>query len=125
MKFFYPTIAAACIALSACAANKPDTSEYERILSKDQYLELVADRVVKMEGSNFSGTNFSDGTMEGASGDNKLSGTWTWEDNHFCRDGIMGGKPLGRDCQVVEIFGNTLKVTRDEGKGKVVFLQLQ
>ena len=62
-----------------------------------------------------------DGTMTGAfgkEGKHKLTGTWTWEGQHYCRTVKTGSKDYGRDCQVVEMSGDRFTFTRKKGKGK-------
>lgn len=125
MKIPSLVITTVILTISGCASTQTENVEFERIASKEQYLELVAGRVAQMKGSNFSSTAFADGTMKGGGGDRKLSGTWTWEDGFFCREGTIGSDVLKRDCQIIEISGDTLKVKRNRGEGENVVLQLK
>ncbi len=125
MKYLFPTLATICLTISGCASTLPENAEFERISSKEQYLELVAGRVGRTKGTNITSTAFADGTLKGGSGAKKFSGTWTWEDEYFCREVTVGSKVLEPDCQIIEISGSTLKVTRKKGEGEIVFLQLK
>ena len=62
-----------------------------------------------------------DGTVTGAfgkGGEHKLTGTWTWEGQHYCRTLKVGATDYGLDCQVLEVAGNTLASTTEKGKGE-------
>jgi len=63
--------------------------------------------------------------MKGSAGDRTLSSTWTRKKEYFCREGTFGLEALDYDCQVMEISGNTLRVTRNKGKGETIILQLK
>ena len=61
-----------------------------------------------------------DGTMTGAfgkGGKHKLTGTWTWEGEYYCRTLKVGSKDYGHDCQVIEVSGDVFTSTRKKGKG--------
>ena len=59
-----------------------------------------------------------DGTLTGAFGKKKITGTWNWEDTYYCRTAKLGKKDFGHDCQVVEVSGDGLIFIRKKGKGK-------
>ncbi len=61
------------------------------------------------------------GTVTGAfgkGGKHKLSGTWTWEGQHYCRTVKLGSTDYGHDCQVIEVSGDTFASTTKKGKGE-------
>ena len=113
-------LTAIVLTVSGCATTAPDNVVYERITSKEQYVELVTGRAGLSKGSNISTTTFADGTMKGGGGGKTFSGTWTWEEEYFCREGTIGSNVLKRDCQTVEISGDSLKIGRNKGKGESV-----
>lgn len=62
-----------------------------------------------------------DGKLTGAfgkGGKHKLTGTWAWKGQHYCRTVKIGSRDYGRDCQVIEVSGATFASTRKKGKGK-------
>lgn len=63
-------------------------------------------------------TVHDDGTLTGIHAGKKLSGSWSWKDEYYCRTGKVGKKDIGHDCQVVEQSGNNLIFIRKKGKGK-------
>ena len=69
-------------------------------------------------------TDSSDGTLKGSSGDRMLSGKRTWEDGFFCIVGTPGSEVLDIDCQIIEIPGDTFKITRGRVGSESVLLQL-
>ena len=59
-----------------------------------------------------------DGTLSGEFKKKKITGTWSWEDQYYCRTGKLGGKDFGHDCQVVEVSGGTMTFKGKRGKKK-------
>lgn len=125
MKFTHIALTTVVLTVSACATTPAENVAYERITTKEQYIELVAGRAAKSKGSDFSSTALADGTLTSTGGSKKLSGTWTWEEGYFCREGTIGSEPLERDCQIIEIAGDSLKVNRNKGEGESVILKLK
>ena len=86
-----------------------------RIETEQEYREKVVGRKLVLE--NGYVMSHEDGTVSGEFGDQSLSGTWTWEDKYFCRTVKLGTRDFGRDCQVVEVSGDSLTVIRNKGEG--------
>ena len=59
-----------------------------------------------------------DGTLSGEFKKKKITGTWSWEDQYYCRTGKLGGKDIGYDCQVVEVSGSTMIFKGKKGERK-------
>ena len=59
-----------------------------------------------------------DGTLSGESKKKKITGTWSWEDQYYCRTVKLGGKDFGHDSQVVEVSGDTMTFKGKKGKRK-------
>ena len=57
------------------------------------------------------------GKMSGKCGDSKAKGNWQFKNGLVCREIMIGKKEFDPDCQLYEIDGNKLKITRNSGKG--------
>ena len=105
----------AILGLAACA-QQPEVP-FERIATEEQYrAEIVGKKLYYKD--NYAISN-ADGTMEGTFAGG-FKGTWEWVDGHSCRtiNGIEGVPAY--DCQVLEIAGDQVRMTRDKGAGKTV-----
>lgn len=111
-------------ALAAIVTASPIFAEdYQRITSKAEYVE----QIVGKETCNNSGcaTALKSGKMKGKFGSQKFVGAWEWRGNFLCRAGKLGNRDLGTDCQVVEISGKDVRITRNKGKGDVVVYSMK
>lgn len=55
-----------------------------------------------------------------------VTGNWEWQDGYFCRDLTWGGDPLGYNCQLVEVQGDTkIRFTVDRGAGNSAAFRLR
>ena len=98
----------------------PATAEGEGRITTEQELreKVVGKRITNEDGHVVI---HEDGTVTGAfgkGGRDKLTGTWTWEGQHYCRTLKVSGTDYGRDCQVIEVSGDTLASTTERGKGE-------
>ncbi|WP_420862226.1 hypothetical protein [Algirhabdus cladophorae] len=59
----------------------------------------------------------SDGTMDGELKRGAVSGTWSFENGYWCREFEAGGKASPADCQLAELMGDQVRLTRDKGTG--------
>ncbi len=113
----------AYFALAVVTASPALAEGFSRITTKAEYIE----NVVGKNGCNDSGCAkaLKNGKMKGKFGALKFRGTWEWRDQYLCRSGKLGDKDLGTDCQVIEISGNKLRITRNKGEGKSVEYTIQ
>jgi hypothetical protein len=92
-------------------------AEFKAVKKEKQFRQTIVDRKLTSDNGNWTVIN-SNGTQTGKFGKNSYSGTWKWSGKYWCRNGVIGGKELGTNCQLVEIDGNETRFTRDKGKGK-------
>ena len=124
-KPFQPCLAAglAVLALGACqqvAEGCATAVQKEaRITTEQEFREkVVGKRLTNKDGHVFVR---EDGTVTGAfgeGGEHVLTGRWTWEGRYYCRTVRVGSKDYGRDCQVIEVSGDTFASTTKKGNGK-------
>jgi len=111
------------IGITGCASTQHD-SAFRRIAYEDEYRNTIVGKPITSKDKKTVTTTHADGTMTGKSNGNNVVGNWTWENGFFCREGKAGGQAFERDCQMIEISGNKLKVTKNKGNGKETYLQL-
>lgn len=110
------------LALAGCmeAGMESAMAPAGAITSEAQFLQLVADRRIALQGS--PENNFviaSGGTLDGTFGGARTRGDWEWRDGTWCRTLSEGPRgPSPEDCQtwVVDDAGNFV-VTRNRGAG--------
>lgn len=106
---------AAAIALAGCmTAEAPTSGEFRQITTAAEFTEMLAGRdmlfgedVIRFSGNRFAA--FRNGEL-------RTTATWSFENGQYCRAGqFVDGRPLARDCQVVEIRGDEIRFTRGDG----------
>lgn len=107
----------------ALALTTTATADFKRIKTEKQMRQLVVGKKL-VTGNGYSFVN-ADGTLTGKFSGKKFSGNWIWNGRFWCRNGVLGGKEIGSDCQVWEIDGNKLRYTRKKGKGDAVVATLE
>ncbi|MCP4319380.1 MAG: hypothetical protein GY789_26180 [Hyphomicrobiales bacterium] len=96
----------------------------KEITTEKQFLEQIA-------GRNLAETDSwviisPDGTVSGKGPNNgKIVGKWIWEGRYYCRDIVIDGVPLPRDCQTVSIKGDTVAFTHNKGDGISIVWAIQ
>lgn len=97
---------------------------WERITTAQQFLDRVAGRTFVTETGN-TFTSHPDGRVTGTWGGNEMTGRWEWHSGFWCRNVRVGGQESGTDCQTLELRGNQLRSTRDQGRGEAAVSTLR
>ncbi|MEM9140143.1 MAG: hypothetical protein AAGB15_09955 [Pseudomonadota bacterium] len=121
MTRFSLAFAVLAFGLAACAPQQPKIP-FERIATKDAYLALVAGKEVHGE-SGFA-VSSPDGTLTGTFAGG-FTGSWEWQDEFWCRTITAPPSIAGSDCQLLEISGDQVRVTRDRGEGDTIVLTIK
>jgi hypothetical protein len=112
------------LVLAMTFATSTLAQSFKRITTEEEYRASVVGRKMVDEKGNWFMMK-SNGKMTGKAGGKKFSGVWNWQSGFFCRNGRVGTKDIGSDCQIVELSGNTLRGTRKQGKGDTYTYTLQ
>ena len=113
MHIFKCAAIAVSLLLTPCLA----AAEFKKVKKENQFRSQIVDQKLTDANGNWTIIK-SDGTQSGKFNGKAYVGTWKWSGRYWCRNGKIGGKALGTNCQLVEIDGNTTRFTRDKGKGK-------
>lgn len=113
---------AVTLALSAGSASAQD---YRAVTDQSEFLALIAGKNLTHR---FYGVDLSvqpNGTIAGTGAGWEITGTWSWQDGYFCRELTWGGDPIPYNCQLVEVAGNDLRFTVDQGAGQSASFRLR
>lgn len=91
---------------------------WERLTTEQQFRDRIVDRTI--EAPNGSFVVGSDGQVAGALGGRSFQGPWQWHQGFWCRNVRVGNQESGTDCQVWEVNGNQIRMTRDQGRGETM-----
>jgi hypothetical protein len=117
-----PALLLAAIGVSACEGGmmspftaRTTTETFLPITSEQMFREQVVGReVVYANGA--VGAYGADGTWTITQGDARIGGgTWTWEEDRWCREGATSEGPVPAACEAVEISGASIRFTRADG----------
>lgn len=113
-----------CATALGIAAGAPAAADdFDRVESRDEFVQLVAGRALTRFGITLNVT--PEGEIDGRAFGQRVTGAWRWDGGYFCRDLAFGTESLGPNCQVVEKRGEVLRFTADEGKGDHADLRLR
>ena len=97
-----------CAAIALAISAVPAVAR-ERITTEEGYLDRVAGRTVTAE----------EGNTVVSHPVGRVTGRWEWHSGFRCRKLRVGGNESGTDCQLVELCGDQLGSTREQGQGRV------
>jgi hypothetical protein len=109
-------------ALALCL-GLPAFADTGRILSRDDFVQVVKDRALTRTGIRLVVS--PDGKIDGRALGFKVTGSWDWRDGYFCREMQAGLEKIGYDCQLVERKGDALRFTSSKGKGDFADLRIR
>jgi hypothetical protein len=93
------------------------------VSSRDSFVSLVQGKELRRFGIRL--TVSADGAIQGRAFGTPVTGAWDWENGYFCRDLFFGDDDLGFNCQLVQVNGETLRFTSDQGQGIYADLTLR
>ena len=110
--------------LTALFIAGPALADFQRVQQRDTFVSLVENRDLTRFGIRLK--VLQDGRISGRAFGQKVSGAWSWSSGFFCRDLYVNGDELDtKNCQKVEVKGDTLRFTSDRGQGDYADLRLR
>ena len=108
---------AALTTLTACAGTTtpPATGTATTITTEAAFRSTLVGKTIGFAGNTF--VINADNTVSGPWDGTGITGTWSWEDQYWCRDIAIGGTARNPDCQIWTVEGTSATVTRDRGNG--------
>jgi hypothetical protein len=117
-----PAFAGAFMALMA-STEFAGAEAFNVVASRDSFVSLVQGRELRRFGIRL--TVSPDGAITGRAFGTQVTGRWDWNNGYFCRDLFYGDENLGFNCQLVQVNGETLRFTTDQGQGIYADLTLR
>jgi hypothetical protein len=113
-------ICSALLSTALAIGAAPATAQsFTKITSEQEFRNMVAGK--RLENQTGWALSMPDGTLQGEFGGQRLqAGRWMWSQGFWCRNGILNNKEIGSDCQLVEVSGTTVRLTRNQGRGDKV-----
>lgn len=105
--------------LSVLAPLPALANDYRTISDEAAFLDLVADKELRLGILAIRLRISADGTIAGSAAGWDISGSWNWQDGYFCREMDWSGMPIPYNCQLVEARGTEeVRFTVDRGAGE-------
>ncbi len=112
---------AAILALTVATPAMADG--FQVIGDRGSFIQLIKDRQLKRFGITLQVS--PDGRIQGRAFGKPVTGAWDWNGRYFCRDLFYGEQNLGQNCQLVQLRGQTIRFTSDQGTGDSADLRLE
>lgn len=108
------------------AAMPAAANEFTPVRDQGAFLSAIAGKEMRLGLFGVSLQVLPDGRIDGSAQGWDVTGTWTWQDGHFCREMDWGGTPIPYNCQLVELRGDSqIRFTVDRGAGRAATLNLR
>ncbi|MDG4650550.1 dihydrodipicolinate reductase [Roseibacterium sp. SDUM158017] len=117
-----PALAAGLTAF-LLSAGEGAAEEFDQVSSRDTFVSLIEGRELRRFGIRL--TVSPDGRIQGRAFGAPVTGQWDWDGGFFCRDLYWGSENLGFNCQLVQVDGETIRFTTDQGQGIYADLTLR
>lgn len=114
------TVAATLLVATPVLANA-----YERISDRDTFVDLVGDSELRIGMYGLTLNVRDNGTITGKAVGWDIVGSWSWENGYFCRDMDWSGYEIEYNCQLVEVDGDRIRFTVDQGAGDDAVLRIR
>jgi hypothetical protein len=123
----HAALPAALVALAALSAALPAAAEgFSRISDRNDFVEAVSGKELRMGLFGISLKVEEDGEIRGSALGWDVTGRWEWQDGYFCREMDWSGYPIPKNCQLVEARGGEeIRFTVDRGAGDSASFKLR
>ncbi|MGA0540363.1 dihydrodipicolinate reductase [Neotabrizicola sp. VNH66] len=100
--------------------------DFVAVHDRAEFLSLVKGRALRIAAFGLELRVAPDGQIGGKAMGRPVSGTWVWQDGHFCREMLWGKREIAWNCQLVEARGTAeMRFTVDRGAGQSARFRLE
>lgn len=111
--------------LALTLAMPASAQGFRPVVDRSEFLSLVSNRTLNIRIYGLSLSVLPSGQITGKALGSDITGSWSWQNGYFCREMDWGGDPIPYNCQLVEVSGNDLRFTTDQGAGDSAVLRLR
>lgn len=101
----------------ACLPAAPASADFAPVTNKAEFLSFLGNKTLRDPLLRITLTIGQDGTISGTAVRWGVTGTWSWQDGFFCREMDWTGMAIPYNCQLVEVDGDRMRFTVDQGAG--------
>lgn len=94
-----------------------DAQQFRPVTDRGEFLQLIAGKSLTIRLYNLALNVTPDGSISGGALGWDINGNWSWQNGYFCRELSWGDDPIPYNCQLVEVAGNQMRFTTDQGSG--------
>ncbi len=113
------------LALGLTCAATTAAADWQTVTDEGSFLSLLDGRQLTIRLYNLALSVMPNGQIAGGALGWDITGTWSWENGYFCREMDWGGDPIPYNCQLVEVDGDLVRFTTDQGAGESASLRLR
>ncbi len=114
------------LSLGLCLGSAAAAEDFVPVTEVDRFLALVEGRELRLPLAGITLVVTPDGRIDGTAGGWDVTGSWDWQDGHFCREMDWSGTEIAYNCQLVEARGtDRMRFTVDRGTGRAATFRLQ
>lgn len=115
-----------CVFMTALALTIPAAAQaFERVSDRTVFINTVAGKDLRIAVYGLTLNVRENGTISGRAAGWDITGSWTWDNGYFCRDMDWSGYPIDYNCQLVEVRGDRIRFTVDQGSGDDAVFRIQ
>lgn len=113
------------LAAAALIATPAMASAFERISDRAEFMNTVGGKDLRIALYGLTLNVNDDGSIAGRAAGWDIVGSWSWDNGYFCRDMDWSGYPIEYNCQLVEVDGDRIRFTVDQGAGDDAVLRIR
>lgn len=98
---------------------------FERVSDVATFNTLVAGKELRIGLYGLSLLVTPDGAIAGRAVGYDITGGWSWQNGYFCRQMDWSGTEVPYNCQLVEVDGDRMRFTTDQGAGDDAVFRLR
>lgn len=98
---------------------------FERINDRATFFNVVDGKDLRMALYGLTLNIRKNGTISGRAAGWDITGSWSWNDGYFCRELDWSGYAIEYNCQLVEMRGDRIRFTVDQGAGDDAVLRIR
>ena len=107
------------------AAFPVGAQAYDRISDRATFVDTVDGKDLRIGLYRLTLNVRADGSITGRAAGWDISGSWNWENGYFCREMDWSGTVIEYNCQLVEVNGDRIRFTVDQGAGDDAVLRIR